>query len=55
MFYLQTNGNIVLIIIILVYEYNNINNNVSRKDGRDGMNNKMDDLKFQRFENQDIP
>lgn len=34
---------------------NNINNNLSRKDSRDGMNNKMDDLKFQRFENQDIP
>ena len=34
---------------------NNINNNISRKDSRDGMNNKMDDLKFQRFENQDIP
>ena len=34
---------------------NNINNNLSRKDSRDVMNNKMDDLKFQRFENQDIP
>ena len=34
---------------------NNINNNISRKDSRDGMNNKMDDLKFQKFENQDIP
>ena len=34
---------------------NNINNNISRKDSRDGMNNKMDDLKFQRFETQDIP
>jgi hypothetical protein len=29
--------------------------NVTKKDNRDGMNNKMDLLMFQRFENQEIP